>query len=699
MDQEVLVEKKGILGWYHRSRKLVFKTFKALAIIMLVVSLLEVVAHIDASFVIGKLGMPAFDEFYETQVVDKLMFGVYFYDIFVAALIIFMFSHIRSCVERLYAHGVILYNITIVTQLFFVVKSLVISMVLFGRFPILGIVYVPYIICAVLVFVLNILHYKSYRDSYEYELGYGDSLAVLIVCVCLAVGSSVAVGAITNMDARGLEDRYVCSEFDLAIELFRDSYQSSVKDDTASYIGFCYVNLFNDRGRVYTIQELDEAFYDMEVRDDKIYYRRENWSVIAEINSDLEAIEEGYDFSQYAYYEEEHNYMVFYRLVNHRLDCLGQDNPSWGETINYQEIDEACQYAYDRLMAGKPMEELGTAGEEIEISFSQNIKAGADGFYAMDIDYENAYANVVRWTRVAYVGSNNDIERHYPHHDSSQFTFEEGCVYKAVIEVYPEITYYFNENMKVLVTGLDADNYTSNTYNDKISIVAWVCVGDEVKYEDTKNIYDVHITGLEGVKAGDDIYETQDMSLISINENMVCDYSWNYYRQSEYTGGYYCDCNPLGDNEEYIVKEFSLDYPVFQAKFNVYSDTGYKFAQELSVTYNDKELNYYEGSGMVPDAKLYGHYVQDEDGLVTVGVNFYRIRFECQHGAITANYDFAPEGTIITLTPVPEEGYKFVGYETSHDLRSEPYNKVEIVDNSFVMVDYPVVITGIFEEE
>jgi len=260
------------------------------------------------------------------------------------------------------------------------------------------------------------------------------------------------------------------------------------------------------------------------------------------------------------------------------------------------------------------------------------------------------------------------------------------------------VTYYFNEDMKALIKGLDVDSYTYSTYDHTISIMAWICVGDEVKYEDTKDIYDVQITGLEGIKAGDDISEACDMSLISFDENLVCHYDWRYYEQSGYMGGYYTDCNPLEDDEN-SVKEFSLDCPVYQAKFDVYSDTGYKFAEQLNVTYNDKLVGGYIDYNLVPDVKLYGYYVQYEEGLVSVGINFYRIRFEGRHGTITANYDFAPEGTSITLTPVPDEGYKFVGYETSNDLRGNPDMEIEIVDNSFVMADYPVVITGIFEKE
>lgn len=697
MAHEALMEKKGILDWYHRSRIKFYKAFKALSVIMLVVSLLETMVHTDAHFIIGKPGLPFFDDFYETRV-DEFMFGVYFYDIFVAAVIVFMFSHIKSCVEGMLAHGVILYNITIATQMFFVVKSLFMGIIMFGRFSILGIIYVPYIICAILIFVLNIRHFKNYEELYKYDVGYRTSLPVLIACICLVVGSSVLVGVITKQDMKEKEEQYIVSECELAIEIFRDSYDDSIKDSISSYIGLWYVNLFNDRGRTYTIEELDEAFYDREISGDKSYYRRENWPVIGEINSDLEAIEKSYDLSSYAYFEEENDYMIFCRLVSHRLSCLGQKNLSMGEITNHDEIEAACQYVYDLITSGKPMEELGTAGEEIKINFSQDIKAGTKGFYAMETDYENTYANVIRWEKVAFVGSDNGIERYYSHTDSSDFTFEDGCVYKAVIEVCPEVTYYFNEDMKALIKDLDGDSYTYSTYDHKISIVAWICVGDEVKYEDTKDIYDVQITGLEGIKAGDDISEACDMSLISFDENLVCHYDWRYYNQSGYMGGYYTDCNPLEDDENSI-KEFSLDCPVYQAKFDVYSDTGYKFAEQLNVTYNDKLVGGYMDYNLVPDVKLYGYYVQYEEGLVSVGINFYRIRFEGRHGTITANYDFAPEGTSITLTPVPDEGYKFVGYETSNDLRGNPDMEIEIVDNSFVMADYPVVITGIFEKE
>lgn len=148
------------------------------------------------------------------------------------------------------------------------------------------------------------------------------------------------------------------------------------------------------------------------------------------------------------------------------------------------------------------------------------------------------------------------------------------------------------------------------------------------------------------------------------------------------------------------VKEFSYDYPVFQIEFGVYADTGHIFGDDLNVTYNGKTLDYAETEDHAPDAVIMGYYTSEKVEYIDVAVRFYRIKIEGEHGTITANYDFATEGTTITLTPVPDEGYKFVGYEATYELTVTPDDPEIIIENNqFVMKDYPVVITGIFEAE
>ena len=64
---------------------------------------------------------------------------------------------------------------------------------------------------------------------------------------------------------------------------------------------------------------------------------------------------------------------------------------------------------------------------------------------------------------------------------------------------------------------------------------------------------------------------------------------------------------------------------------------------------------------------------------------------ESENGTVTADKEDAKAGDTVTLTPTPDEGYEFKGWEV------EPDNVV-ITDNSFVMPDGDVTIKAVFEK-
>ena len=686
----------SVSEWYDSKRKNILLVCISLAVLAFFMFFAGMFINIDEGIIIGKPGMPEFKGFYKTDVI-QLIYESNSMDMLVAAIIVVLFICVRRYVNDKLVSGVWLYNIALTVLSLFLGKHLAMTIIFFGRLPFLGIFYVAAIIFSIFVFILNIMHYRKNKGLYAEHISSVGAIAIVIMAIIALFATGESVNKIKT-SVRELEDEYAANEYMTTYRILNEDGSTSVKENNTAYIGIKYVNLFNDSGRIYTTEEMDEAIYNLVNHGGNSYYCEGSWYPIMEFNNDLGLIEEKYDFSQYSYAEEEEaDYDIFRSLVLRRLNCLGQES-------SYEEMDAACEYVHDVLISGKPMEELGADGEEILLTFSQEIKAGAEGCYDIDVDYKNAYATIQRWSRVAYMGSEDEINKYYPHGDS-EFTFEEGCVYKASIKIYPEITYCFNEDMEVVLDAIEYDDiywdYSTATASDSFySVDVWIAVGDEVTREQVEILDTVDLAGMEGVKTGDDIYEAQDISGIGLKDNLVCsEFLWSHYTFSDYTEDYYSYCNPQSDYSA-SVKQFEIYYPVFQAELDIYADTGYIFAEDLTVTYNGKELGYATDEKYMPNVQIPGYYTIEGDGHIKVRTNFYRIRFEGENGTVTASYDFATEGTRITLTPVPDEGYRFVGYETSNDLTVEPDDSdINIIDNEFIMKSYPVVITAIFEKE
>ncbi len=702
-DNSEASDKRSILEWYYKNRNIIFTIFYAFSGFLFAAFFMGIFINVDAGFLIGKFGMPEFDAFYKTWV-DKSIHAACMIDMAVAVMVVIMYFFIKTSFEDKMVHGVWFYNIVLAVETFLVGKHLFTAMFFFGRFPFLGIAYVPFIIAAVMVIVLNTVHYRKNKGSYSPGAGYAGYAIVIIFLACLAVVTSVAIFRNTKKKVRELEDSYANKIFWNTDRIINLDSDRSIMDDEYSYVAMQYVNLYNERGRIYTPEEIDEAIYNLVEYGGNDHYSGDSWYVLVEFMDDIEALEEKNDFSHYSYKDEvSPDYDIYRWLVHRRLDMLGQRGLLRDDFVP-EEVEAACEYVYDMLKEGKPIEELGAPGDEIKITFTEDIKAGTKGFYNVGVDCEKTYANISKWSKVAYGGSDVGMEAYTPFRNSD-FTFEAGCVYKAEINIYPEITYCFNEDVKIVVEGIDYSSIEYE-YNEEYAAgpyytaTLWFTIGDDITLENVDTIDTVNITGTEGVKVGDDISEAQKNPTISLSDNLILgNFYWCNHEYSEYTGPYFSYCNPDSGWSD-SVTEFTHDYPVFQMEFTIYADTGYIFDEDLTVTYNGKELVYGETEKHVPEAQIAGYYTGDQVEDITVGVRFYGITFKGEHGTITANYDFAAKGTIITLTPVPDEGYKFVGYEATHGLTITPGDpEIDIVDNQFVMKDYPVVITGIFEEE
>ncbi|MBE5947165.1 MAG: hypothetical protein E7259_09575 [Lachnospiraceae bacterium] len=452
MDKDNVTETKNILEWYGSKREKVLRAFTGFATFIFLVFLFGIFFDVDAGFITGKPSMPEFDIFYKESISD-IISKANVIDLVLAAVFLFLFKYIKVDVKGNQVRGVWLYNIILIGEALFLGKHLVVDLIFFGRFPFLGIIYVALILSAVFVAILNYIHYRNNKDAYVDSVEDGGIVVCIVMAVLTIVISAVGIKEVVA-DVRVKEDEYAAYVYRDTYEVLRVAGDSSINERSQAYITLQFVSLFNDRGRIYTPEEMDEAIYNLVYYGGNSYYCGDSWYPIIEFNKDLDDIEEKYDFSQYSYKDSvEPDYFVFNILVTRRLECLGQRGGDFYEEFNKEEVDAACKYVYDFLLTGKPIEEIGEDGEEIVITIPDKVGAGEAGYYDIDTNYENAYATIVYWGKV----DNGETTETFSSAEKEEFTFEEGCTYMAKINIYPELTYCFNDNMKIVVEGLECD--------------------------------------------------------------------------------------------------------------------------------------------------------------------------------------------------------------------------------------------------
>lgn len=478
MEKDTVTQKMNILEWYGSKREKVLRAFTGFATFIFLVFLFGIFFDVDAGFITGKPSMPEFDIFYKESIFD-IISKANVIDLVLAAVFLFLFKYIKADVKENQVRGVWLYNIILIGEALFLGKHLVVDLIFFGRFPFLGIIYVALILSAVFVAILNYIHYRNNKDAYVDSVEDGGIVVCIVMAVLTIVISAVGIKEVVA-DVRMKEDEYASYVYRDFRDVLKVDGENSINGYPHAYITLQYVNLFNDRGRIYTPEEMDEAIYNLVYYGGDSHYSDKSWYPIVEFNEDLDAIEEKYDFSQYSYKNSvEPDYFVFGILVRRRLESLSQRGTGFYEEFDKEEVDAACKYVYDFLLTGKPIEEIGEDGEEIVITIPNKVDAGEAGYYDIDTNYENAYATIVYWSKV----DNGETTETFSSAEKEEFTFEEGCTYMAKINIYPEITYCFNENMKIVVEGLECDEI-SFEYDENwaagpfYSGFLWVTVGN-----------------------------------------------------------------------------------------------------------------------------------------------------------------------------------------------------------------------------
>ena len=671
--------------WYEENSKKLCTISKGLSLASTLLVFSLMVMHSVGRIVISA---PEYREFYKRYVTeefigDMLILGAAF------GLATVLFVFVGEDYNRRLKSGVVRYNMALIAQIVVIVAFIIEVMWVYKRLDVVGIILVPSLFYYIFVLVNVVKHYFANQLSFTPQ---PDGAVVGINIFLMLIIGAITIVPVWDIKAKvkTLSEKYAAREYGKMIDVMLLEADEELIDNYNDYIALQYVNLFNDEGRVFTPEEIETAVYNL-------YYDTGSWYSIMEYNELYEKIEDKYDFSQYYNLEaiEGKTDEDLYRyMVQDKLAQDGIERPDLHNEDMKKKVDEACVFVHDILMTGKPLETIGESGDVITVNYDSGINIGQNVSYDLSYDYELTHAIISQWERVPYVGSNDWIEVSRVTYDT-QLNFKDNSVYKATISVYPEVTYKLNTDIKVDLKGLDYEKIEYDVSSDAIKMYVWIIVGDKEEISQVKQVDAVEIKEIPGLVLAGNVADRMDATEISLGENVLCqDLNWLYFDTNK---SYYKYCNPEYEGKD-SVKTFVHKNPVYCARLRIHPDTGYAFSEELKVTYNGFELERIDKKP--PKVDVTGYYEMDSDGEIIVNIYFYAVEMYGEHGIITSDVAFAAHGTVVTMTPQPDEGYVVDGYESKCLMTGTPKDsKIEIEDNKLYMKTYPVEIKWMFREK
>lgn len=461
MEQEM--NKKGLIQWYDRNR---WKIFIATFVLNVAVCILFAVANaVDLERGII-LCQPEFEDYYENYQGERIASANVTAFVTVVISFIMLLISLKGFKKK-EKPAVVIYNVALASQIYSLGRYVFIMLDVYKRIPYIGIFYVVVIIYIFFVLLLNVRHLGRYRETFTDVNDNGKVIVVSVILILGLVGISMLGTGVEKANIEKEKNIYAAKEFGKTYDVLWVEPGDSIEESPIGFSGLQYVNLFNDRGRTYSASEMEEAI-------NNSYYYTGSWYSIKEFNEDCEKIEEKYDFRKYSIDQDPDNqkdYEIFYQLVNRRLRCNGMD-PLDRDYITSEERYDACVHVHKLLSTEKTMDKIGSEGDVITITYDGNQNAGEKAVYTCSSDVENVYGVISKWNGVTKVGIDDNIDEHFPYKDEA-LAFEDGCIYRADIAIYPEITYYFDENVEVKLEGIDYEEIEYTVQKDCITVTVW----------------------------------------------------------------------------------------------------------------------------------------------------------------------------------------------------------------------------------
>ncbi len=460
MEQDM--DKKGLIQWYDRNRWKVFLVTLASSVVVCILFAISNAFDLAQGFMLCE---PEYIDYYKNYQSERIASANSIALITVIISLVMLIISLKNFKAR-YKSGVSVYNIALIAHIYSLGRYMYIMFDVYERIPYVGILYVALILYMLLALIINVIHFRKYRDTFTENNNIGGVVIGTTLLLLGLVVISMSGTAVEKANIKKEKDKYAAKEFGKMYEVLWVEPDESINENPIGFVGLQYVNLFNDRGRTYTAEELEQAI-------NNSYYYTGSWYAIKEFNEDCKAIEEKYDFRKYSIDEDPDNqegYEIFYQLVYRRLLCTGNEMAS--STTTDEEKYDACLYVYKLLSSGKSMDKIGNTGDVITITYDGKPEAGENAVFTFSSDTENVYGVVEKWNGVVAVGIDDDTDRYYVYAED-ELTFEEGCIYRADIAIYPEITYYFDEDVEIKLEGVDYEELEYTVYEDCILVEMW----------------------------------------------------------------------------------------------------------------------------------------------------------------------------------------------------------------------------------
>ncbi len=702
IEEEQKEEQKAnkLVGWYMEHRKLVMGLLCAFATVFWLTAR---VVFTQGVLFVGKLGRPEYTDLYTRfrdeylDVDTNVVMAKFKLILFIIAFVFFLCNGLApSSYERQKCPAICnwLINVALVVLGFLM---LIYGAILIGWYKILSVVSILYIVVGVFCFVLLIFASKDFSTEHPDSKGLKITSYIFgILGIILIVASSMGIVKEQMTSLNNKKEAY----YQTYKAKVWSAHNDNIKDtDNRIYLKLHFYNKYNQEGKNYDYGELMEA-YDNYFEDEG-----SSWNVYKEFSDDYFELASSHLFDNYEYTREA---MIDYSHIVQQQ--LYYDGYCYGFEYNQPEIPieammQACQKADEIFLTHKSVQNYD---KDVVITAESSLIVGQQPSFVVSCGDNagefNAY--IYNIGRVNYAGSEKCIEEHN-YKSQEELIIKDDSVYLLKLMVASDLEHSFSEDINITVDGIEYEAITITEqrfgYNDEslqaecgaFNVYIWVTTGDcDGSYQDMESL------GFEvpkGFCQGENIEKTFNMDTVKVDNTNVVLTKVNW--EADYPSqGHYDDVEFSHEPKMYKLYTYSL------------CETGYKFSEDIECSANGSKLpkcNY-----EVSDFWSGGSVSLGKDNL-SVHIYYYRITTDTKyqstystdkekHGSLDINYDYAATGTIVTLNPKPDRGYKLKEYIVEIDLKNaDKYEKWKpvIENDTFVMPAAPIRITAVFEEE
>lgn len=682
---------KRLYDWYAEHRKLVTGLLCAFTVACWMTAKFGLTKGV---LLLGKVGRPEYTDLYQSlrdeilNVKTNLVMTEFRAILFILAIILLLcniFAPARYESDKCPATCNWFINFALITLGF---SNLVYGVLLIGCFKLLSVTTIMYIFigvcCILLLPYANKDFDTEHPDRYEFKIG-SYICGVLGIVLIVAVGFGNVRKDITTVKYE--KERYENN--------YRSGMLTNNWDDTSEnhiFVELHFYNKHNQDGKVYDYDEIKASYLNL------VHDNGKSWNLWKEF-------EDNYFYTFFGKYENtadkdyDRALSDYSKLVSQQLyyegylDGNGLKQSMLGEDI----LANACQEV-DKIFYTES--DVTEYKEDIEINIDKPLVVGENA--SCDISYSDNKgeysAYIMKIGRVSHIGSENMLEeRNCVSQD--EFIIKDDSVYIVKLMVMTDLYHILGEEVEVSVNGLEYDDIdldswvyeysTDSGMGEKLEayeISIWVTTGDcDGSYQ---VIDELNFNVPLGFCEGDSIDYKSSLDTVKIDNSnvVVTNISWK--------GDY-------PSNGHYYDTEISMEPKMYKLNTILLSETGYGFSENTVVNNNGKKLPKWNSD--LSDFWSGGYVSLRDSGEIGCNVYYYRITTgDSKYGKVEVNYDFAATGTVVTLEPKPNNGYKLKSYVVEIELKNaEKYKKWKpvIENNTFVMPAAPIKITPLFEKE